>query len=281
MMANSGDGCGMCGSKQNQNLNDLKKISNTSSLSPEALALMSRFEKQGFVCTNQQDLNRSIQCSGKNLDYPENVRIYIPRNFEQDPAGMTANYFFHGFRSGQTFAINKSDTKNPSDFAAILHEANSPKTLLIIPESQGKCETYFKFNQEGYFKKFHSAIETIVGKKIETIKLSGHSGAYRVLDNLTKKQDIKNQIQKILFLDSVYSDLPGVRSWLQENNQRRIKIAYVTGAEQSTVAATEKFLSQSTSVANQIQTQKIPSNSGGGAHMQAIRSGGLSEFLKP
>lgn len=279
--ANSGDGCGVCGNKQNQNINDLKKISNISSLSSEAIAMIQRLEKQGFVCTNQQDADRSVQCLGKVLDYPEKVRIYIPRNFKPTQRSVSANYFFHGFRSAQTFAINKNDTQNPSDFAAIYHEANNAESLLIIPESQGKCETYFKFNQEGYFKKFNEEIAKLTEQKIDTFKLSGHSGAYRVLDNLTKKSDIKNQIRKILFLDSVYSDLPGVRNWLQESSQRRIKIAYVTGAEQSTVAATEKFLNQSAAVTGQIEILKLPTRPGGGSHMDAIRSGGLVDHLRP
>ena len=270
-----------CAREPQINTNDIKKISSACSVSEDAQKMIERFEKNGFSCTHGEDESRALQCTGKVIGYPENVRVYFSPDYKESKKKVSANYFFHGFRSAQTFSVNKNDTKNPSDFAAQFKEALNTESILIIPESQGRCETYGQFFQDGAFKKFHDEVSKIASIKFDAIKLAGHSGAYRVLDQIIKKTEIKSKVKKILFLDSIYGDLPGVKSWLKESAANKIKVAYVVGAEQSTVKPTEKFFSETAGFKDQMEILQIQSTGLGGAHMQAIRSGGLVDFLKP
>ncbi len=274
------------GSNGSQRFLPLKDfIQKNSKISDESKTMIKNFTNAGLICdeTNPSRGDRAVECKGIVLPYEKTVRIYIPRNLKNSKQISKANYFFHGFKSNQTFEKNINDLNGAGDFAGIVEKSKSENSILIVPESDGQCTDYKKIiNNSKVFTDLQAEIERKSGAQFLQNTLSGHSGAYLTIDALLKNSEIRKKIKSIALFDSIYdsqTSLPGVRSWLELSTQNKIKISYVTGSQESTRLQTQKFLSRTVKNENQINVQTLNSLAAG-AHMSAMQKGGFSDFLK-
>lgn len=252
--------------------------------------LVAILEEHNFVCDQKKVDNEAdtrgrsaYECIGTLSNYKNKVHIFLPSKILKSDQVNTINFFFHGFWSPETFFKNKNNLDGAGDFAALLEKSNSQKSILVILESAGQCADYEPFIQDA--KKFISVkneIENLMQFKFLQIKLSGHSGAYRVVNGLMINPEISRLVQQIGLFDSIYdakTNLLNIRNWLGQSTENKLKISYVVGAQQSTKAQTEKFLSLASQFKNQIEVQILPSDQPN-AHLSAMKNGGFSDFLK-
>ncbi len=257
----------------------------TTEFSAEADIIVQNFKRSGFVCDdkNSDRADRAIECKGQTSAYPKTVHVYIPRKLKNEKQIKKANYFFHGFRNGQTFQKNKDNLNGVGDFAAMLEKSKAEDSILIVPESDGQCDDYKKIiSNTKIFLDLQAEIEKKSGAKFSETTLSGHSGAYLTLDALLKNPEIGHKVKSIAMFDSIYdsqNSLPNTRAWLASSQENKMKISYVVGQRESTRIQTEKFLFLTKNLKNQIAIQILNGNVQG-AHMSAMQNGGFSDFLK-
>lgn len=262
-----------------------RSVSNFSSSS-----LISLLEGNNFIC-DQKKVDSEIElrgptayeCIGRINSYKNKVHLYIPSQVLKNDQISKLSFFFHGFLSTNTFFKNKNNLNGAGDFAAMLEKSNAQKSVLVILESSGQCSDYEVFIQDP--KKLllvKGEIEKLLQVKFLELKLSGHSGAYRVVNTVIANEEISKTVQHVGLFDSIYdtkTNLLNIRNWLNASTENKLKISYVVGGQQSTQAQTEKFLSLVVKNKTQIEVEKLQSDQPN-AHMTAIKNGGFSDFLK-
>ncbi len=267
-----------------QDLNKIRSAFSELAISQDAQNLMGHLEKKGFVCDKDSSgIGRSIECVGKLASYKKNTRVYIPKDLQQLEGLSKINFFLHGFKSPLTFNKNKNDLEGVGDFAGMLAKSKNRNSILVVPESDGQCLDYEAFvTDPQVILKMKDEIQAGAKMKYNQITLAGHSGAYRAINSLVKSAEVASAVQRIALFDSIYdskTNLANIRHWLSLSEQNKLKVAYVTGAQQSTEKQTLMFLDKAAAFKDQIEVTKLESSTTS-AHMRAIQNGSLAEFLK-
>lgn len=268
-------------------------ISQSNGSSQTALEKVNNLIKSGFSC-NKSEENvkvRGYVCKGKFQFYNQNVRIYIPEKFDTTkPAKF--NLFFHGLRNDDTFKEN-SNGSGVGDYGAMLKNANDSNSILVVPESINvKCGTsakgeslycpgsYYQFtkNPDLIFQ-LKTNIESNAGIKLGELTLSGHSAAGSIINSLLANNSIRTQVNKVALFDALYGDSSNLQSWLREDANRKLSLAWIHGAGSSTQLNTQNFINSMSTHLNQIKQGKIIGSTEN-THMSIMQKGGLSDFLK-
>ncbi|MEQ1723340.1 MAG: hypothetical protein ABL930_09205 [Pseudobdellovibrio sp.] len=266
---------------------------NAGSVTETASEKVNNLIKSGFSCNKNTESvqTRGYVCKGKFSFYDQNVRIYIPEKFENTkPAKF--NLFFHGLKNNDTFQ-ETADGRGVGDFGAMLKKSNDNNSILVVPESVNvKCGTsangnplyctgsYYQFtNNPELITQMMSSIESKANIKLGELTLSGHSGAGSILNNLMGKEMIRKKVSKLALYDAIYGNTSNIKSWLKEDQNRKLSLSWIHGAGASTHANTEEFIKSMGSNLNQIEQNKIIGSTEN-THMNIMQKAGLSEFLR-
>jgi len=165
-------------------------------------------------------------CKTMIVDYPRPVHFYIPQNLSSE---KKLKLFVH-FHGHNIEGYNHFD-KRWGDYGSYLIESKA-NAVLVIPESVGNCTSYDSFfaksaNSARFFLQLEKKVEELAQFKIHSLVLSGHSGAYRVLNRLMK--DVNNgedyfsatPLVALGLFDAIYGPIPEIVNWVEENATTR------------------------------------------------------------
>jgi len=169
-------------------------------------------KSMGFNCLDEKrDLASSRRCVGRIPGYSGKVAIYIPIHFdpEKDPPSLITHFHGHVVENDSF-----EGTLNRYHLGTELHRSER-NSLLIVPESTGKCDTYKKeLSTANALQSFHSNVISILKKTgffaeslppdSITHEITGHSGAYWPIGNILRESmDLSPPVRVGLF-DATY-----------------------------------------------------------------------------
>lgn len=181
-----------------------------------------------------------LHCKSKLEEYPLPVHFYIP-------AEASSNYLLH-FHGHNLSGYSHFD-KRWGNYGSYLAASDS-KAVLVIPESEGKCATYDDFfSDPARTFRFLRAVEKEISGHAEGMPalraISGHSGAYRVLNRLAgyslKDLPVLINLKAVGFFDATYGATPEVQS-LVKTRKIFLYNAFVTGAKATAEDLSRKMM---------------------------------------
>lgn len=168
-------------SLQNLNVPIAERLAVCSDCSADAVTVAGALSRQGFQCAFAPvDSDRSYRCRGPVNGYPQPVNIFLPPQLNVR-LPLTLAYHLHGWwRSPEESPFFGEN----GDYAKFLAESKT-NTVLIIPESTGKNETYVNsLNTADRWSAFLFQVEARLAqaglptRNTTPRLLSAHSGAY-------------------------------------------------------------------------------------------------------
>jgi hypothetical protein len=179
-------------------------------LTSDAQRLSQALSALGFQCTQ-------LRCRGYVSSYSEPVDVFISSGFNLNQAALLA-YHLHGW---WTDPCETPFDGEDGDFQSFL-DASHNNTLLIIPESRGKNETFERdLNTAVKMTSFFNEVEGVVAiagvgvTPLTARALSGHSGAYVQMGRMgawAKSGEVPHlkTLRGFALLDSAYGYHPGL-----------------------------------------------------------------------
>ncbi|QDK43037.1 hypothetical protein DOM21_16560 [Bacteriovorax stolpii] len=177
-------------------------------------------------------------CLNKYDFYPRPIHFFIPKNLNASiPRHLFVHFHGHNLNGYDHFKRTTIPGEGYGDYGYFLADSGA-SGILVIPESLGNCTSYDQYfssiiNTNLFFSKIKEMTSTN-----ENIHLSGHSGAYRVLNRITgyvvaNKLNAISKINSLGLFDATYGQVPAIEKWLQlnlkENNQFYFMNAFVSG----------------------------------------------------
>jgi hypothetical protein len=223
-----------------------------------------------FVC--QKKISESsdyLHCINKISNYPNPVHFYYPKKSIEI---THVNIHFHGHN------IEGFDHLKNFGEMLVQSELNS---ILVVPESIGKCETY-----DGFFKSkvnginFLKDVIALNNIQLSTLSFSGHSGAYRVLRTLFAYEDLEKNIGLKLIgvglFDATYSEVDSIVNFGLKNKDFIFYNSFVDG-EKGTADEISRLLQK-----KNFYFFPVESNSATVLfqHFDIINTFGIRNFLK-
>lgn len=255
------------------------------SFSSDALALIAEFNAKGFRCSENDLLKslRGVVCVGSFRDYPQPVRFYVSPYYQQSENKNHIHFHGHRLQGVDTFETHAADLEGWGDYGAELVTSQF-KGLLIIPESIGNCETYEKyFVSEFEFQDFVNDLEFFQSQQASSVSLSGHSGAYRILNRMAGFPAVIESVHRLGLLDAIYSTIPHITNWINGNENNDLRIYYVIGNKSGTETHTQNFIKTLSEYAKEYLTIKgvapAPLVDALSAHMSIVRDGNFADIL--
>ena len=183
-----------------------------------------------------------IHCKRIVGDYPVPVHFFIPKNLDTTKSIKTLLHFHgHNLSGWDHFYHTSVHGEGYGDYGAFLEDSKI-NGVVAVPESFGNCKTYDEFfADQNRAEKFLSNLENLIkdqSKAESQLVLSGHSGAYRVLNRLAgfankKNSSIENLVAIGLF-DATYGSVANVSLWVKQKNESQDNFifydSFVTGA---------------------------------------------------
>lgn len=182
---------------------------------------LTKISSQLIDCKIQPDSSEMmIHCKKTLPHYPKPVHFYIPTNLDTTKQVETFVHF-HGHNIGWDHFLK---TNNPGegygDYGAFL--ANSKVNgIVAIAESDGHCSTYDQFfsspqNSSAFFDDIKKSIKA----QKQVLHLSGHSGAYRVLNRLAKQANEASvpelkDVHSFGLFDATYGSVANIEQWMK------------------------------------------------------------------
>lgn len=221
--------------------------------------------------------------------YPEAVHFYIPKKLDAEkPLQLLAHFHGHNLAG-----YNHFDPRF-GDYGSYLLKAEI-NAVLVIPESQGNCKTYDVFfaNKERtakFFNQVESVIANLTQMKIEKLALSGHSGAYRVLNVLMGQAnagaEFLSKINGLGLFDATYGATPQIVTWVKAKAALGENFiffnSYVTGpratAEEGSLALYKQLKEISTENIFFVPVAGAASESVLDQHFNLLKRGSLNNF---
>lgn len=188
------------------------------------LALIGLWTAQADCLPEADSTAEMTHCKIKVGDYPRPVHLYFSQPHSE-------KYFVH-FHGHNLEGFSHFD-KRWGDYGQYLLNSKAD-AVLVVPESEGKCSTY-----DTYFadpirtKNFFDELEKETNTSV-LVGMSGHSGAYRVLNRLSAYAN-KNLLsfKAIGLFDATYSDTPEIKTYVREK-KIFLMDAFVTGPQATT-----------------------------------------------
>ena len=183
----------------------------------------------GFSCQKIVEKNDLfLHCLNNVKNYPRPLHFYYPNNLDTSES-VNLNLHFQGYN------INGFDPiKN---FGNLLVQSGL-NSILVVPESLGRCETYNDFfpskqNGIGFIK----SIVNMNNFKINTLSFSGHSGAYQALRSVFSYSHLSSELdQEIIgagLFDATYSNVDSIINFTNNHSDFVFFDAYIIGAKGS------------------------------------------------
>ena len=189
--------------------------------SPDGMTLVAFLKSRGFNCNYEKpSSSKGHRCIGKLKGYPDKVNIYIPPYFDGKKTFSTA-YHIHGFRLGGSQHWSHPFRKDYGEYGKYLTQSKK-NALLIVPEGQGKNKTHKNvFGNKTKTARFFKAVEGVISAagfpqaSSSPIALSGHSGAYDVMNRMAPHFGKKglpslDRIHGVALFDSMYGYRPNI-----------------------------------------------------------------------
>jgi hypothetical protein len=192
--------------------------------------LVRRFEALGFRCAGP-DPARGLRCIGKLPGYPKPVSIFIPPHFS---AAAQANVILHlhGFTLGNSA---ESEVFGRYDFGSYLAKAQV-NAILVVPESDDRVATYNSLWSDDAaatsknLTAFVDQLSTLLSSTglvqagatgrgapadaIGALVITGHSGAYRPIANLSQAVGpYADKVRAVGLFDASYDLAPRLAEW--------------------------------------------------------------------
>jgi len=177
----------------------------------------------GFTCLDSShDLHSARRCVGRMKGYSKKVAIYIPIHYpvNQNPPTLITHF------QGWTYHSSFEETLAAYHLGNELHASGTNK-LLIVPESEGKCDTYRnELSSSDQFARFNQEVQNLLrasglipeampGKE-PIQEITGHSGAYFPIGNILRDASLK--VRRVSLFDAAYCSSPGLRNSAQTNS---------------------------------------------------------------
>jgi hypothetical protein len=248
------------------------------------LSLILNLNLYAFECHKVIEINDGFtHCQNLSQNYPLPIHIFIPKKIDLS-LKINLNIHFHGHNLPGYNHFNKSY----GDYGQYLSESDS-NSILVIPESSGKCETYDNFLAiENNFLMLFYDISKQIQYPLSQLSFSGHSGAFRILrkifsfKNLESKLNLK--IAGVALFDALYGEVNAIELFTEQkiknNRPFLFYCAYVSGK----LETTEKISSQ-LKIKHQEKEQYIfipvssPEDNLLNQHFNILKSSGLKTFL--
>jgi hypothetical protein len=243
-------------------------------------------------CVPLPDSNEDmLHCKTKINSYPEVIHFYIPQHLSSNlPLQLFTHFHGHNLAGYDHFS------KIYGDYGSYLLSSNA-NAVLIIPESLGNCTTYDNFfadqvKAEQFFLEIENEVESMTSKKINSLALSGHSGAYRVLNRLigytNKGLGLLKLVSAVGMFDATYGPTPEINKWTKNNSDQKNNFlfydAFVTGsnatAEDGSLALKKQFKDLSPDKIIFISVLGHDSESVLDQHFNILKRGSLTSFWK-
>lgn len=232
-----------------------------------------------------------IHCKVLVGEYPRPVHFFIPTNLDfAQPLKTIVHFHGHNLAGYDHFYRTKVKGEGYGDFGAFLINSKF-NGVVVVPESLGNCSTYDTFfTDQRRTLSFFSAVEkkiTGLNKPINpTLIVSGHSGAYRVVNKLAGYSALK--IKSIGLFDATYGNISNIELWIQnrvENNEDFIFYnSYVSGPKATADTLSLKLRQRFESYhSDKIFFRPVPSLTNSvvlDVHFSVLKIGGLSSFWK-
>lgn len=185
-------------------------------------------------------LSGMLHCKVNIESYPAPIHLFIPAN-----AGSEYFVHFHGHNLPGYSHFDRRWGAYGEYLAA-----SKTGAVLVIPESEGKCATYDSHfavpaNALTFFKAVEREIQQQTGAMPALVGLSGHSGAYRVLNKLAgyalKDLPPLNKVKSIGLFDATYGATPEIVKLVKS---RKIFLfdAFVTGSKATAEELSRKLM---------------------------------------
>ena len=152
-------------------------------------------------------------CLSKVSNYPEPVHIFIPKKLDKTKP-ISMNIHFHG----HNLAGYDHFDKKYADYGDFLSKSKI-NSILVIPESKGNCSTYDKFFQsaDNSYDFINASKKLFTPLAITSLSLSGHSGAYRVLNTImghrNLEENIKIPVSGVGLFDATYGSTNSIEEF--------------------------------------------------------------------
>lgn len=266
----------------------------SSDISTAARAIVDSLKQKGISCDlkPEQIQMRGVQCKGSLPGYPQPVRFYIPQNYVKSDKNKV-NIFFHGFEAAldnkaNIYQVNPKDRNGAGDFGGRLAESGNNETIIVVPESrsdriagttQFNEKTYSRYFQDGTgsnFESFLGHIKDATGATFSATTLAGHSGGYLALNALLGYRNVAASVKQVALFDGSYYETRNITTWLNNNPENKMRLSWKVPGD--VVKETDAFIGRvkRTEQLIQVKTDGRPE----GSHMDNIRLGGYSDFLK-
>ena len=193
---------------------------------------MQKICAQAFNCKMQSDTTPEvIHCTKTVANYPKPVHLYIPTKLNLNKKVETFVHF-HGHNIGHDhFYKSKTPGEGYGDYGNFL-SSSDVNGILAIPESDGNCNTY-----DSYFANPKNAQAFLEGIRSSTkasetnLHLSGHSGAYRVLNRLASyandgSVESLKDLHSIGLFDATYGSIAHIENWTKKHYQAGDKFLF-------------------------------------------------------
>ncbi len=231
-------------------------------------------------CTRSPDsTDELLHCKTTLKSYPRPVHFFIPAKLSDTPQIFV---HFHGHN------LEGYDHFNPlyGNYGQYLLNSHA-NAIVVVPESLGKCTTYDTFfaNKDNSAQ-FFSELENHLAGKV--VALSGHSGAYRVLNRLMGYVNAKAFLQDVKALgmfDAAYGATPEINKWVHAHAEDNILffMAYVTGdkatTEDGALLLKKDFKQISEEKVQFVKVSGFDSESLLDQHFMTLKRGGLEAFF--
>lgn len=205
-----------------------------------AAKIKQQLEAEGAVCgAPSVDGDGAFRCvflAGTFADYPKRVSVIVPLQLtEVKQIGI----HFHGHLVGEGSSYDRVMAQ--FRFEQGLIEAGRRDMILIVPESEGRCDTfkaYFAENQNfvEFYGKMEGWLELGVETQSLTLFLLTHSGGYVAIESLLRQaldpSHPASRIRKVALLDASYtSRTEHWANWVQSGQGEAIWIYFMPNSQ--------------------------------------------------
>jgi len=229
-----------------------------------------------FSCQKIVEKNDSfLHCVNKIDNYPRPVHFFYPNNLKTDES-VNLNLHFQGY--------NIEGYDPIKNFGNLLVQSSS-NTIVVVPESLGKDETYNSF----FANRLDGTnfITDVIKKNsfgIDTLSFSGHSGAFQVLRTIFSYKNLvtnlKIPIIGVGLFDATYSNIDSITDYAVNHDNFIFFDSYIIGekgsASKISIQLKDEFQDRKNFIFHPVNSTD---ESGLEQHFKLIQRDGLRMFL--
>jgi hypothetical protein len=186
----------------------------------------------GFDCVSTA---AAARCVGRVEGYPRPVAVVIPVGYERT-GGARIVLHLHGFnlspeRPLEAF-LSGADDRLEAGFVE-----SGRRAILVVPHSRGRCDDFnASLAGPAAFRRFTANVASLLRSAglterpgIETLTLTGHSGAYEPIAAILEGGVHATAIREVYLLDSRYLRAETFDAWVRADAGRRFWSAFIPG----------------------------------------------------